>query len=440
MTVPTNLLQRVETYQKEVSAYMLNSSPLASLADGKFENFQEKEANLGDSISWDLAPHSIVSRGLVANFMSSKQRKMTLVCDQAANAGRAFTAQQVLFFEVEQYMKKFGKADTLEFATEVESSLGLSINGTVPVLEVKDDGQSYPTGAYHTQSGAYRFYDATATGITTFQQLQQINTNYRNFGSVKESLNMVLPDTIVPPIIGTQLNQFSPKRNDEMINSWQIGEFGSPPTMYHTSNVLPLHTAGTLGNDAVELTVVSTNDPTGQNITTITCSGAGTDSDAVRVGDFAQFQDGVSGQPNMRFLTPVGHKQTAQPVQMRMSASAASSAGSVTLTLAVPLVSAPGTEQNLNHPIAAGMKIKLVKNFRMGVLFSPRSFYLAMPRLPDEQPYPTARESDEETGISVRMYYGVIPFKNTRGIVIDGIWGSCFEPDYAMAILLPENT
>lgn len=440
MTVPNNLLQQVETFQMEASAFLQNNAPLASLADAKFEEFQEKEAQLGDTISWDLAPHSITSQGLVANFMASSQRKMTLTCDQAENAGRAFTAQQVVFFKVEDYMKKYGKADTLEIATAIESSLGLSIIGSVPQMTVNTDGQSVPTGNYHTESGGYRFFDATSTGITSYQQLQQLITNYRNFGSVKESLKVVIPDTVTPPIIGSGLNQFVPRRNEEDAQSWELGEFGSPPNKYYTSNLLPLHTSGTLGNEGTILTVVSTNDPTGQNVTQINCSGAGTDSQAVFLGDLATFVDGVSGFNNMRFLTQVGHKPSAQPVQMRIAANSPSSGGNVTLQLANTLVSAPGTEQNINQTIQPGMQIKLVKNYRAGVIFGGPAFYLAMPRLPDETPYPTARKADEQTGLSLRMYYGVIPFKNTRGIVMDAIWGSCFVPDYTYIICFPETT
>lgn len=441
MTVPSNLFEKVTTFQKEELAFLLNSCPLANLADSKFENFQNKEANLGESISWDLAPHSITKKGLVASFMASKQRKMTLTCDQAVNTGRALTAQEVVFYEAEEYMKKYGIADVLEIATDVESSLGLSIIGAVPEMEVNSDGDSEPTGNYHTESGGYRFFDATSSGLTTFQQLQQVITNYRNVGSVKGGLKMVLPDTIMPAIIGSGLNQFAPKRNDELAQSWEIGEFGTPANKYYTSNLLPLHTSGTLGNEGTELTVVSTNDPTGQNVTEITCSGAGTDTEAVLMSDLAYFVDNVAGfSRNMRFLTPSGHKQTAQPVQMRIKEDCPSSAGSVTLVLANTLVSAAGTEQNINQPIQAGMKIKLVKNYRAGVLFGGPAFYLAMPRLPEETPFPTANAADEQTGLSMRLYYGSIFGKNTRGLIHDAIWGSCFVPDYTMIVCLPENT
>ena len=62
------------------------------------------------------------------------------------------------------------------------------------------------------------------------------------------------------------------------------------------------------------MTVVSVNDPTGVNVTSITFTypGSLTDPNAVKAGDLFEFNDGVSGKPNMRFLTFIGHKPTRQ--------------------------------------------------------------------------------------------------------------------------------
>jgi hypothetical protein len=208
------------------------------------------------------------------------------------------------------------------------------------------------------------------------------------------------------------------------------------------SNLLPTHTSGTIGNSTGAsnlLTVVSTNDPTGANVTQITCSTPVTsDSSAILSGDLGQFVDGVSGQPNMRYLTYRGHVPSSQPVQVRAAATAASSGGgSVVLTLSQPLVSAPGANQNINNVITAGMQIQMMPSHKTGLVVGGNAFFLAMPQLPDEAPYATANKSDPDTGVSMRMYYGSIFGKNQRGMITDAIAGSLLLQPYSMRILFP---
>jgi hypothetical protein len=432
MTVPSNQLQQVITYQKEELGYFQNNTCLLNLADTKYKDFNEsKEANLGDTISFSLPPFSVGSVGLVANFQATQERLQTLVCDQAFNVARAFTAQDFIF-NAEKFMDQFGMADVEELGSKVEINLGLNIISAVPVMTVNSEGQSVPTGELHTESGPYRFANFLS-GLNSYQQLQQVVTNFGNAGLSKSGLRMVLPDTVVPAIVGTGLNQFAPKRNDEIAMSWELGEFGTPRVQYYASNLLPTHIAGTLGNEQTELTVVSINAAGTQ----IVCSGAGTDSEAVFSGDLGQFEDNVPNFTNLRFRTPRGHAVTSQPVQFRVTASAASSAGSVTLNITPALIATPGPTQNINVPVVAGMKIKLVPSHKAGVLLGAKSFYVAMPPLPDEDPFPTSNKMDKDTGVSMRLYYGTIFGRNTRGLIHDEMHGACMIPEDCLRVLLP---
>lgn len=434
MTIPTNILQQVITYQDPSLAYLQNLCCFASTFNAKYKDFQNKTANLGDTVNLELPTRSRAAKGLVASFQGTVQRLVPLVCDQASNASRAFTTQQFIF-NADQYMDSFGKADIAELGAEIEINLALNAISGVPVYSINGNGQSIPTGALHTESGPYRFYGNGTTALNSYQQVAQILANYKDFGSPKYGLKMYLPDTITPGIIGNGLNQFAPKRNDDIAMSWSLGAFAG--CEFYESNLLPIHTAGTLGNDATVLTVVSTDDPTGANITEITCSGAGTDSEAIFSGDLGQFQDGVSGFENMRFLTFIGHTPSAQPVQFRVTADAASSGGNVTFSITPSLQSAPGSGQNLNQAIQAGMQIKFLKTHRAGLLVGGEAAYLAMPMLPDETPYPTSSKNDPETGLSLRMYYGSIFGQNQRGLINDAIWSSLVVPEYSMRIVLP---
>ena len=93
---------------------------------------------------------------------------------------------------------------------------------------------------------------------------------FKNYGAVAEGMKIYLPDTVVPAVVGNGLNQFVPNRNDETAMSWEIGDFGTPRVEYYQSNLMPIHVSGDTGVNGQTLTVISTNDPTGQNVTQIT--------------------------------------------------------------------------------------------------------------------------------------------------------------------------
>jgi|GEM_PF-509303 len=440
-TLPDNILRAVQTWQPSGLAYFENLMCFGSQANKKFKDFQKMEGNLGSSVMFDVPPDSISANGLVATFQASKQKFETLTCDQARNASRMFTNQQDVFnLEATDYMNTFGKADVEELASYIESNLALNAISAVPVMEVDENGQSVPTGALHTESGPYRFFGNGTDPINSYQQLQQAVTNFKNPGS-PQGIKVFLPDVIVPSVVGNGLNQFAPERNNDIAMSWEIGDFGTPRVKYLQSNLLPTHTAGTVGNSANPnniLTVVSTNDPTGKNVTQITFSSPiTTDSEAIKAGDLFQFNWNVAGQSNLYLLTYRGHAVSSQPVQCRAAADAELSAGQVTITLSDPLIWAPGPAQNINKPIVAGMKVMVAPSHKAGLIIGGDAFFLAMPQLPDESPYPTMSKNDPDTGFTLRMYYGSIFGKNQRGMVYDNVWGSHMVPKYTMRMLFP---
>ncbi|MDD5211401.1 MAG: P22 phage major capsid protein family protein [Sulfuricurvum sp.] len=331
----------------------------------------------------------------------------------------------------------FGKSFLTELANEVEGNLALNAISAVPVMTVNSQGQSVPTGALHTESGPFRYFGDGLTQLTSYNQLAQMIMLFKNFGAVSHGIKVYLPDTVYPAIVGTGLNQFAPERNNDIAMSWEVGEFGTPRVKYYQSNLLPIHYAGTLGEAGTVLTLVSTNDPTGQNVTQLTFSGAGTDADAVKAGDLFQFNDGVSGFRNMRYLTYIGHKVSANKVQMRATADAASSAGSVTISITPALNWAGGQNQNLNQALQAGMQVTILPSHKAGLVVGGDAFYIAMPQLPDQRPFDTANEYDPETGVSLRMTYGSILGANQKGIIYDETHGSLVVPIYSMRVIIP---
>ena len=439
MATPVNVLQTVQTYQKAELAWLLNSFCGINLANKKFKNFNDLTANLGDTVTFDTTPRYISYAGLQITEQPSVQRVQSLVCSQAANVSAAYTDQQFIF-NVRDYMDRFGMSAVKELGSLIEADI---LKNFVSGVIVNDPQNANFQGA-QVNSGPFRFFGDGVTPINSFTQLAQAVANFEDFGAATHKMLGILPVANIPAIVGTGLNQFAMRRNDEIANSWELGRFAN--TDWYESNLLPIHVSGTIGNTAAPnnvMTVVSTNDSTGANVTAITFTypGSLTDANAVKAGDLFQFNDGVSGQPNMRFLTFIGHRPTQQPVQFRAIADAASTAGSVTVSIqtinGVGLVWAQNQNQNLNNAIAAGMTVTPLPSHRAGVLMSGDQFYLAMPQLPDESPFTTSRMVDPDSGASIRHYFGSQFGQNNRAYVRDSIWGSTLVAENSMRLIFP---
>jgi len=83
------------------------------------------------------------------------------------------------------------------------------------------------------------------------------------------------------------------------------------------------------------------------------------------------------------------------------------------------------------------MQVTVLPSHRCGLIMSGDPLFLAMPRLPEEVPYPTAATTDPDSGASLRTYYGSLFGQNQRGMVTDVIWGSTLVDEYAMMVALP---
>ena len=439
MATPLNVLQAVQTYQKAELAWLLNSFYAINQSNKKFKDFNKLVANLGDTVTFDTTPRYITYAGLQITQQPSQQRVQSLSCTQAFNVSAGYTDQQFIF-NVMDYMDRFGKAAMLELGTKVEQDVLKNITSSVTV----NDPQNALFGTTLYQNGPYRFYGDGVTPINSFTQLAQAIANFNDYGSAKDKLHGLLPTTSIPAIVGSGLNQFAQNRNNELAMSWELGPFGG--CEWFTSNLLPSHVSGTIGDAASPnnvMTVVSTNDPTGANVTTITFTEptAGTDANAIKAGDLFQFNDGVSGKPNMRFLSFIGHAPTQQHVQFRAIADAATVAGTVTVSLqtinGVGLVWAQNANQNLNNAISAGMTVTPLPSHKAGLLHSGNQYYLAMPQLPDESPFTTVNMQDQDSGASIRHYFGSQFGQNNRAYVRDEIHGSALVAENSMPLILP---
>ena len=441
MATPTNTLQNVQLYIKAELAWLANSFWGIANANKSLEEFNDRKGNLGDVITFDTTPRYISFDGLVITQQPSVQRIQSLICSQAKNVSAGYTDEQFIF-NVRDYMDRFGMAAAEELGTAIESDILRNIVSGV----VGNNPNSPEYLQSQVNSGPFRFYGDGVTPINSFQQLAQAWANFTAFGSATYKKRGVLPVDIVPAIVGTGLNQFVQKRNDEIGVSWEVGRFGGMDVDWSVSNLLPIHTSGTIGDTAAPnniMTVVSTNDPTGVNVTAITFTEptGGTDANAIKAGDLFQFNDGVSGKPNMRFLTFIGHKVTRQRVQFRAIADAATVAGSVTVSIqtinGVGLVWAQNQNQNINNTITAGMTVTPLPSHQAGWMDAGNQFYLAMPRLPDQSPFETVYFKDKESGAALRHYWGAQFGLDNRAYVRDSTWGSTLVAEDSMRLIIP---
>lgn len=402
--VPANILQVVQTYQTSALAYLINQSPFFHLANMKFKDFNKMTANLGDTVNFDKPYRFVAYDSLTITAQATEQRIESLVCNKAKNIAPAFSAENFIF-NVEQYMDQIGMGGIKELASVVERDIASSVLNT------------------------YRFYGDGVTPISTREQLATAAAYFRNYGAPDQDTVGVIDDIAQASIVGSDLSKFVVNRNDVIANSWEIGNFSRAD--WYASNLLPTHTAGYAGINGTTITFVSIS-PDG---TQITFSGAGSHTDFFKENDLLYFQ-----ATDLKYLTFIGHAPSRNQVQVRVTADADSSAGAVTVNVYPALIySGAGTDPNANltRALTGSDTAKVIPSHRAGVIMAGRPLFVAMPRLPDESPYPTSSTMDDQFGVSLRMYYGVRFGENFRALVHDVIYGYKLVPEYAMRLVFP---
>lgn len=445
MSNPTiNFLQQVRTYNADAQlpGFLNQNCFISDICNHEFVDFEKKTpANLGDTIAIALPMASVANAGLIVSAQPVRQNIAHLSVISAANVAIAVTNQQRIFnTNHDGFWKMIGKGMISELGSKVEQSIAMHVNSSA--IDMRLDSPTYGQEQY--LSGPTRFVDCTATGLLSYQALDQSMSDFISMGAPNDDHCVVLPTNYYSPIIGSGLNQFVPIRNDEAAQSWLVGEFGSPRTKYYRSNYLPVQIAGAFGVAGTVCTVVSTNDPTGTNVTQLTLSsGGGSHSIAVAAGDMGWFLPAS----NINALTFYGHMQTNQPVQFRVIADASSNAGAVVVNIITNthtegqgLCSVVGNAlQNISGTIQAGMTVQFVGSHRCGLRICSKAFYIAVPRLDNEHPFTTSVDTDDETKVSLRMYYGAVFGQNKKWLVNDVIWGGLLLSRYSQRFCLPLN-
>lgn len=420
MAAPTSSLVAVQTYQQSGLGYLQNLNCAISTFNTKFRNFENMTAQRGDTVTFDRPVRYNGASGLVATFEGTTQLVETLTVSEAYNVAFSFDNQDYVF-NADKCIDKFHGSATRQLSTVIESN----------VFENCIMNNTYRTYYAGISGGSTKVMDA----INSRTQLSTALARFRNSGAPNGNAKFYMSDLAIPAIIGQDLTAFVPNRNEKLANSWELGSYGGAD--FYSSNLLPLHKAGTIGNEGETMTVVSINAAGNQ----LTMNGVTASTATLKAGDIIEFNDNVSGQPNMRFLTYIGHQPSGQNVQVRVTADAtADGSGQIIASISPALISDPtNAQRNINNPVAAGMTLKALPNHRAGLIVGGDAAFLALPRLANEDPFPTSSETDPETGVSMRVYFGSKFGQNERGFVVDQIWGSHLVADYAMRVAFPET-
>jgi hypothetical protein len=420
-----NTLQAVQIYADSGLGCLQNQGPFLEIANTKFDNFQNMGGQLGTTVTFDL-PVRFVDQGTlsVVTFEDVSQRKQSLTVGSQYSIPYAFTAEELVFnIDNNDYRDKLVNSSINELGTSVESTIAAVI----------------PPNTYRYY-GDPSILNPTGQLISTFGSLINAGAYFKNFGSAKFSYKAVLDDLFAAQIVNSGLSQFVPKRNDELSNSWELGTYGG--FEFYSSNLLTTQFAGTIGQDngtpAGVLTLVSV-DPTG-TILTFSSSDL-SDANAIAANDIIYFLDNIPTFTNLRYLTFTGHKVSSNHVSVVSIAQVGSDgAGTIVATVFPALIfdnTNTNPAANLNTPLVAGMQAQVLNSHRCGLMMSGDPLYVAMPPLPNKDPYPSHVAKDPDTGISLLAAYGNIFPTNQYGFTVQAQSGQTLVPDYSMRLVFP---
>ncbi|TXG86343.1 MAG: hypothetical protein E6R13_00655 [Spirochaetes bacterium] len=447
MTTPIdNILVQVQEYAPSYLTYLDNQTLYIRESNKRFENFNTKfSANLGDTIKFDLQIRANVTRSLVAADQPIVQRFSTITAGNAYNSAFIVSDPQRIFNfaksestseQIEYYMENFTKPQGEAISSAIEEDMSKNIIGA---RTYQDSNRIIRTDK---ESGAFRFFGNGTTQINSAQQLAQMNANFRAWGNVFGKVNCYLPMTKIPLFVDNFLNQFVPTRNEEMAKKWMLGTYQNVD--YFDTNIIPRHDSGTVGSLAQTLTVLSVITNPQNQITGVVASGASvSDPNAIKANDMVEFNLSSNANLNTTFGTFVSGLDTGLKVQNRVAEDAGSdSSGNVTITFIRPFTVGSALDDSINivKPIVPNMTLSVPPSHFAGSLHTKDAFLLAMPRLPETTPYPSAVVQDSQSGASLRMYYGFLGTgEPAQRVVLDCITGSALIAERSMRIILPLN-
>lgn len=277
-------------------------------------------------------------------------------------------------------------------------------------------------------SSGYRFFGdpaATTGQMTSVGAVTDAVAKFDSFGCIHgKQKYFVMPIAKAAATIQTSFQQFVPRRNERLSLAGEIGLLnGVPDTVYCNSNLLGVHTAGTVANDAINLStgytidsitptnIINPDDASGDNTSTIVLSGV-PDGLIANANDLIDIGALNTADP-IRFLTfGSGYARSETHVQGRVTVtSAPAAAGNLTFIVQPAYIfdATPPLNpyRNLSRAFdLANDTVRFCKSHAIGLLYYGNYGFKVNPELPKSEPYPTSSIVNKDTGISMRAFYG----------------------------------
>jgi len=412
-SVPQNQFKEYTALAKMSVTAIRSLTPVLFHANTAYEEFIPGPNNRSASANYFKQGRSSWVASLSSSFEEIIDRTGTITIDQPGSASIAVSDQQVIF-DVKKGWDKYLKPKVAELGTGIH-------NNVIDVFRTKVE----------------RWYGGANQPINSYFGLQSAVTRMQLYGTTGGQAKGFIPASIVPTMVQSGLSDFAIDRGNRDAMKWELSN--QADCDWFKCTTLPTQIAGTVGNSGLTLTVVSTVLDSNGAVVEIVFSGAPTsDSNAVHKYDKFQFVDNVSGQPNMRLLSFVGHLPIAHPVQFVAQANCASDGGGlVSVPLNPPLQAAAGQLQNINNPIVAGMKVTVLGDHTTGLLMQGDPLMLAFAPLPEKDPFKSVTVTDPNTKVSLRLTYATKPFEPEEGWSYNALWGSDLDADNAIGLIFP---
>ena len=402
-----NTLVNVEGYLQDNAVHILdNSFCITKTLNPEYEGYDNLQGTLGPKFLVNLPTRTVARKGFgfTANGTDGQfsQRSMSVTADQEGAAEFPYSDIDSALFDKNKGISQAAMSNLTELANQFEGFYADKVS-----------------------TAGYRFIGSPAVlpgQMQTVQEVTQGDALFESFGCVQGTeKHWIMPMVASAKTVSSGLQEFAPKRNNELALNGEIGVLGGVrKTVFCRSNLLPVHTAGTAADNVLNLSsgytitsvtptnAINPDDANGDNTSTIVLSGM-TNGETILADDMLDI--GVLNAANpLRYLTFSGYHQSETTVQCRV-VTGDTVAGGVATILVQPALIFDATNlnayRNLNRDIIAGTDtIRFVKSHRSGCLYFGQYGFRVNPLLPDAEPYPSSSIKNQETGIAIRAFYG----------------------------------
>jgi len=438
-----NVLISVQGYVTDEALPALDNALVVTRSfDGQFKNWDKPETygTRGDSFQIKKQTRFSVQDTLNFDPVTSgafQEQYMNVTADKEALVNYAATDMQLATFEPKSLMmtNKASAITTLSNQIEQDSARTAALGG-------------------------YRFFGNPIIQPGQLQSVGEVTNSVarmRSFGGMGEA-HYIMPLDVAAQVIQSGLQQFAPKRNDEIADEGEIGYLGGVDRVrFLQSTLLPIHTAGTMTTTDVAINqgtgftidsvvVVAPGATAPNGTTTFTLSGVTTGATIVE-NDMIQITPQAGSAP-LRYLNYYAHDTLSlNPIQGRVTVGdTADGGGNITFTIEPALIfdaSGVDVNRNLSRDIitgGAGDKLVVTESHRAGAFFFTPFIKFVNPKLPSTDPFTSVSEVTDDSAISLRCYHGYVFGANTTQFVHDSLYGYGVAPEGVTRLVYPVDS